>query len=79
MSLKNSKKIPQALSDILNKKPKEDKMTLLELKAQHPELINEFQTEILNSVAGKDTVKNAINEAVQSSSNGRKKKNPRLR
>lgn len=65
MSLKNSKKIPQALSDILNKKPKEEKMTLLELKAQHPELLNEFQNEILNSITGKDTVKNAISDAVE--------------
>lgn len=65
MSLKNSKNIPQTLSEILNKKPKEEKMTLLELKAQHPELLNEFQQEILNSAVGKDTVKNAINTAVQ--------------
>lgn len=65
MSLKNSKKMPQALSDILNKKPKEDKMTLLELKAQHPDLLNQFQEEILKSVAGKEAVKNAINNAVQ--------------
>ena len=36
-------------------------MTLKELKAQHPELINELQAELINT----DTVKNAINGAVQ--------------
>lgn len=67
MNLKNSKKIPQALSDILDKKNKEEKMTLLELKEQHPELLKEYQQEILNSLKGKDTIKNAISEAVQKS------------
>lgn len=65
MSLKNSKSIPKALSEILNKKPKEDKMTLAELKIQHPDLLNQYQQEVLSSVLGTDTVKNAINSAVQ--------------
>lgn len=61
MNIKNSKKIPKELSEILNKKTQEATMTLKELKAQHPELINELQTELINT----DTVKNAINGAVQ--------------
>lgn len=61
MNIKNSKKIPKELSEILNKKNQEATMTLKELKAQHPELINELQTELINT----DTVKNAISGAVQ--------------
>lgn len=61
MNIKNSKKIPKELSEILNKKNQEATMTLKELKAQHPELINELQSELINT----DTVKNAINGAVQ--------------
>ena len=61
MNIKNSKKIPKELSEILNKKTQEATMTLKELKAQYPELINELQTELINT----DTVKNAINGAVQ--------------
>lgn len=61
MNIKNSKKIPKELSEILNKKTQEATMTLKELKAQHPELINELQAELINT----DTVKNAINGAVQ--------------
>lgn len=66
MNLKNSKKIPKELSEILNKKEnKEEKMTLTELRAQYPELLNQFEGEILNSVTSIDTVKNTINKAVQ--------------
>ncbi|MDH6456920.1 ATP-dependent Clp protease protease subunit [Fusobacterium sp. PH5-7] len=66
MNLKNSKKIPKELSEILNKKEnKEEKMTLIELRAQYPELLNQFEGEILNSVTSTDTVKNTINKAVQ--------------
>ena len=61
MNIKNSKKIPKELSEILNKKTQEATMTLKELKAQYPELINELQTELINT----DTVKSAINGAVQ--------------
>lgn len=61
MNLKNSKKIPNELLEILNKKPKEETMTLKELKNQYPNLVNELQEEILST----DTVKNAINGAVQ--------------
>lgn len=69
MSLKNSKKIPKELSEILNKN-EEEKMTLTELRAQHPELLNQLQEEILST----DTVKTAINTAVAAAIAGERKR-----
>lgn len=65
MSLKNSKKFPKELLEIINKKSeKEEKMTLAELKAQYPQLLNQFQEEVINSIKNTDAIKNTINTAV---------------
>lgn len=56
--------IPEKLKDILQEN-KEEKMTLQELKVQHPELLKAYEKEVIDKIKGTDTVKNAINAAIE--------------
>ena len=40
-------------------------MTLQELKVQHPELLKAYEKEVIDKIKGTDTVKNAIDAAIE--------------
>lgn len=66
MDLKKSKNLPKNLLNILNKKNnKEEKMTLAELRAQYPELMNQHQEEVINNIRNTDTIQRMINQSVE--------------
>lgn len=56
--------IPEKLKDILQEN-KEEKMTLQDLKVQHPELLQAYEKEVIDKIKGTDTVKNAIDAAIK--------------
>lgn len=56
--------IPEKLKNILEEN-KEEKMTLQDLKMQHPELLKVYEKEIIDKIKGTDAVKNIVDVAVE--------------
>lgn len=56
--------IPEKLKNILEEN-KEEKMTLQDLKMQHPELLKVYEKEIIDKIKGTDAVKNIVDAAVE--------------
>ena len=56
--------IPEKLKNILEEN-KEEKMTLQDLKMQHPELLKVYEKEIIDKIKGTDAVKNNVDEDVE--------------